>query len=444
MSFVRNTASVLVTSTVLVPIGLVAGVVVTRNLSVDDRGMFGLVTALTTTAVLFLNLGWPAAAIYRLKRLGASPPQVIGQNLVATAATSAPAVALGLLAADPIRAWLGKELPVELIACALVMVPLVLVSRSMSFIAQGIDRFDIRARATFVGALARLVGLAAAWWLVPGSLLGCVVAVLAAQALATLYASVGVIRAGGVSFAPRDDSPEVRRDVRRFATASYTQNMLGELHEHLDILMLGALLAQKGEIAIYGVAVTLVTQLKLVPNSIATALFPHIAGERPEEAARFVSKVSRHSTLLALLSAVGLALVGPPLVRTLYGEAYAASAAPLWILLPGMAVYTVYRVLARYFVALGRQRVNITTQALAVTVNVALNFVLIPRHGAVGAAIASLVSYSLEAVLIAVSFMRASGQGFRETFVFSWSTDSPPYLSRLRALRDRLRRPRAR
>ena len=109
-----------------------------------------------------------------------------------------------------------------------------------------------------------------------------------------------------------------------------------------------------------------------------------------------------------------------------------------------MAVYTVYRVLARYFVALGRQRVNIATQALAVTVNIALNLVLIPQHGVVGAAIASLVSYSLEAVLIAVSFMRASGQGFRETFVFSWSIDSPPYLRRLRALRDRLRRPRAR
>lgn|GEM_PF-2166314 len=444
MSFVRNAASVLVTSTVLVPIGLVAGVVVTRNLSVDDRGTFGLVTALTSTAVLFLNLGWPAAAIYRLKRLGAPPAHVIGQNLAATAAIAAPTIALGLLAADPIRAWLGQNIPLELIACALVMVPLVLVSRSMSYIAQGVDRFDVRARAIFAGALARLIGLAAAWWLVPGSLLGCVVAVLGAQALATLYASVNVIRAGGVSFASHDDSPEVRRDVRRFATASYTQNMLGELHEHLDILMLGALLAQKGEIAIYGVAVTLVTQLKLVPDSIATALFPRIAGEAPAEAARFASKVSRHSTLVALLGAVGLALVGPPLVRVLYGEAYAASATPLWILLPGMAVYTVYRVLARYFVALGRQRVNIATQAVAVTVNVALNWALIPTHGAVGAAMASLVSYSLEAALIAVAFMRASGQGFRETFVFSWATDSPPYLSRLRTLHERLKRPRAR
>lgn len=444
MSFVHNTASVLVTSTVLVPIGLVAGVVVTRNLSLDDRGTFGLVTTLISSAVLFLNLGWPAAAIYRLKRLGTPPAQVIGQNIAAIALISAPTIAFGLLAAEPIRAWLGEEIPLALIACALATVPLVLLSRSMSYVAQGIDRFDIRARATLAGALARLLGLAVAWWLVPGSLLACVVAVLGAQALATLSASVGVVRAGGLSFERRSDAPEVRRDVRRFAWASYTQNMLGDLHEHLDILMLGALLAQKGEIAVYGVAVTLVTQLKLVPNSIATALFPRIAGERPEEAARFVSKVSRHSTLVAMLGAVGLAVVGPPLVCALYGEAYAASAAPLWILLPGMAVYTVYRVLARYFVALGQQRVNIATQALAVAVNVGLNWALIPSHGAVGAAVASLVSYSLEAVLIAAAFMRASGQGFRETFVFSWKTDSPAYISRLRALRDRLKQRAAR
>ncbi len=433
MSFFRNAASVLFTSAVLVPVGVVSGVVLTRNLSVEDRGTFGVVAALLSTAVLFLNLGWPASAVFRIKRLGLPPARVAGQGLAKLALLSLAVVGVGVLASEPLGALLGANVPTNVLFWTLVTVPCALVIRYLSFVAQAIERFDLRSWAVFLGAMLRLAGLAAALYFVPGNLLACVLAVFGAQLAIALFSTVSVLRCTGFALRGPPDPPETASQTRAFSFASYTQNMLGELHEHVDILMLGLLLTDKSEVAIYGVAVTVVTQLKLVPDSIATALFPRIAGESPEQAARFASMVSRHATAAAILGALGLALVGPTLVELLYGEAYAASATPLRILLPGMAVYTAYRVLARYFVALGRQRVNITTQALAVTVNIGLNLWLIPRHGAVGAAVASLVSYSLEALLVGAAFLRASGRTFRETFVFDWSRDREPYLRRLRA-----------
>jgi Na+-driven multidrug efflux pump len=61
--------------------------------------------------------------------------------------------------------------------------------------------------------------------------------------------------------------------------------------------------------------------------------------------------------------------------------------------------------------------VNLVTQAFSVLLNILLNLWLIPRYGILGAAWASLVSYSCEAVLITSVFVSGSGRTLRQLFV---------------------------
>ena len=49
--------------------------------------------------------------------------------------------------------------------------------------------------------------------------------------------------------------------------------------------------------------------------------------------------------------------------------------------------------------------------------NVALNWVLIPRYGILGAALANGVSYGTAAVVLLVAFVRESGLSVSETLV---------------------------
>ena len=79
----------------------------------------------------------------------------------------------------------------------------------------------------------------------------------------------------------------------------------------------------------------------------------------------------------------------------------------------------------------------ITTQVVATGVNIVLNLWWIPLYGIMGAALASLVSYALEALLITTAFTRAASEGLRDTLVLQ-RADLQEYRSRAQLLLDRL------
>ncbi len=54
---------------------------------------------------------------------------------------------------------------------------------------------------------------------------------------------------------------------------------------------------------------------------------------------------------------------------------------------------------------------------IALILNVALNFLLDPRMGASGAALANGISYGTAALILLVAFVRESGLGVRETLL---------------------------
>ena len=204
--------------------------------------------------------------------------------------------------------------------------------------------------------------------------------------------------------------------------------------------MMGFLLAVPDDVAYYGIAVGILAQLKLVPESMALALFPRLAGATAAEAGAVAARVCRHGVAWVFLSGVGVAITAPFVVPFVFGEAYSRSLTPLFILLPAMLMLTTYRVLSRYFTALGLQRVTITSQVFSVAANIGLNLVLIPRFGIDGAAVSSLVSYSLETIVLGAVFLRQSGSSFRETFVPRPIADGAFYIDKLRALSRRVRR----
>ncbi len=106
-------------------------------------------------------------------------------------------------------------------------------------------------------------------------------------------------------------------------------------------------------------------------------------------------------TLLATVPAAGVVfLLRAPLTVAIYGAAYADAAAVLgWLaaVLPAL----VLNILAGYILgAAGRMGQVAGAYVLATAANVAVNAVLIPRHGAPGAAMAMLGSELLLAVLL--------------------------------------------
>lgn len=108
-------------------------------------------------------------------------------------------------------------------------------------------------------------------------------------------------------------------------------------------------------------------------------------------------RVIRRIEFLALI-AIGLNVVGGPLLRLIYDVRYTSSAALLPLIVSGLFFWCVFSF--KNFTLLARKRTALSSGITVATavMNVGLNVVMIPTWGAAGAAIATLCAYGIQAV----------------------------------------------
>lgn len=434
MGFFRNAASVLLTSVGSIPVALAASIVLARYLSVPDRGTFGVARQITFITVMFLNLAWPTAAIYRLRRAVAPPGQVAASGLLLVVLISIAATAVFLLL-EPLL--LERFLPgtsPAVLRLALALVPFHAMGMILSGIAAGLDRFSLRNAYTFGVNSGILVALIFALVIREGSVVDALVAVLCVQALLTLWLAVAVLAHTGIQL--RSCFGEFFLTLR-YGAKNWVHTLAGNLHERIDVFMIIYLLRDPAQVAFYAIAVGLLDRLKLVPEAFATAAFPQLAGSDQQQAADQISKILRHAVFLVFLLTIILGLAGPFLIPLFYGTPYRASIVPFLIMLPGVGLLTLYRLLSRYFAAVNQQSTTIVIQFTSVGLNVGLNAWLIPRYGIVGAAAASLFSYTVETAVLATIFLLRTSKKLREMILIR-AGDFDEYRGRLSAVLRRL------
>lgn len=113
----------------------------------------------------------------------------------------------------------------------------------------------------------------------------------------------------------------------------------------------------------------------------------------------FLARCLRLVVALGLPLAVGGWLLGRELLILLFGPRYAGAATALGLLSTCAIPLGVVLIASRGLIATGRQRFDLLGNLVAVVSNVALNFALIPRYGAAGAAAAQLFSVTAMAAV---------------------------------------------
>jgi O-antigen/teichoic acid export membrane protein len=436
MSFFRNAVSLMATSIVVTPIGLLTTVLLTRTLSPADFGTYSVLISFTTITTLLSQLGWPSATIYRTRRLGVPAATAATAGLVGMAATSTIAVGLCLQLDDWIAARFLHSAPVVLIRYVLPIVPALVFARWFIGLARALERFDLENAYRFAVVSGTLAVLSFVLLVRQGGLAEALLGAAAVNGIASAGLGVAVLAQTGIALELR--LGELVASVR-YGMKTYAQTIATQLHEQIDIFMLAALAIAREEIAYYAVAVGIVNRLKIVPDAIATALFPRAASLDHAEAADVASRATRHAALWVALTTIAIAVVAPVVVPFIFGEPYLATVPPLFVLLPAMMGMTLATILSRFFMAFDRQTITVAIQATATAANVVLNFVLIPRFGTMGAASASLVSYMFTATCMTWAFRRQTGLPLRALIVLG-GEDVATYRARLTGLRARLGR----
>jgi O-antigen/teichoic acid export membrane protein len=388
--FARDIIGTIATRVALTLIGVVSSVLVARALGPDGRGQFAAAIAIGAIAVQFANLGLHASNTWTVSRdPGLLGPVVANSLLVSIVGGIAAGAIVGIVAAI-----LPAAVPIKgtLLLLAMVSVPSGLAYLYLTNLLIAVRRIkanNLIELASRLGAVALLVWLVVARVISPELVVAVSVAVLALGACAALYLLTSTAEA---SLRPR---LVVLRTNLGYGGRAYWAALLSFLVIRFDLILV-ANMRGSTEAGYYSVAVSIGDLLYLPAVVVGALLFPRLAamvdaGQRWAIAAT----MARGIAVLFVVGAILAVVLSDWLVRLLFGEEFAPSAAAFRWLAPGIVALAVHTVLMNYLAAVGMPLVTMVGPASGLTLSFILNLALIPPLGAIGASLSSSLAYGL-------------------------------------------------
>lgn len=174
------------------------------------------------------------------------------------------------------------------------------------------------------------------------------------------------------------------------------------IYYRLDQIMVTEILGER-ENGIYSITVKFFEYFMVLPYVLVSSFYPVISSAFQKDETKFKAGLKQMYTLLSYLSfaaILGLWLLGPWVMKFLYGEEFEGSGEALQII--SLALYPVFLGIAsgNYLIIRNKKGFTFFKSVVGLCINVVLNFMLIPRMGIVGAAWASVASNFVSTFMI--------------------------------------------
>ena len=398
---------------------VVTGPITARALGVDGRGELAAIVSVLTVAPWLLDLGlghW----IARERARGSLLPDVLGAALPGALACSL----IGVVLAYPLSQLLGQGRPVvtTFLLVGLVLMPISVVLHVLVGLAVGESRWRLYSATRVVASvlpLAAIVILA----LTGG---------LTVSTAAAAYLVGGVI--GGLLLL------RCVRDVRRlsfdrhrtrdavtFGAKSWLSQVASTANYRLDQVLMAGLVSSR-QLGLYAIAVTVAAVTHGLVVAVSAALFPRVA----EGDAGLAARSCRVTIGIVSSIALALAAMCPAMVPFVFGAEFNDAVPMASVLLLASVPLAASVVLAAALVAADEPGATMRAELAGLAVTIPALVVLVPTSGGLGAALISVVAYSLRLAMQLRTAQRA--------FATTWWRFIVPTGPDLRWLRARVRR----
>jgi O-antigen/teichoic acid export membrane protein len=386
----------LMTSNVLSPIfSMVLVLTIIRLCGVEMLGKYSLMMTVFVVGQSCATLGLPII----ITREVAKARHLAGYYFVNACALTGGLIALALLALVPAMcaSVTDAEMRVAISLTLVSLVPSVVLAygegvllaleRAGDYVTVGIAENVVRAG---VGTVLVFLGFGVA--AIAGALL--ILRILAGIVLLL------VLRHRGVALVPRFDRV-LWHDLLVEVPVVGAIPIVNQIYARSDILLL-TWFASWRDVGLYSAGLRLVDLARTLPAAYSRALYPilaHLYGQRAEEFTEVAQQSLRHCLLMVAPLTIAMCGLSPVLITTFYGAKAAGGEMSLAILSWGLIPLAIACMLAQSLFAAGRQAIDLRVNVIATVLSLSTNALLIPWLGAVGAAIASLVSVSVYAAL---------------------------------------------
>ena len=190
------------------------------------------------------------------------------------------------------------------------------------------------------------------------------------------------------------------------------------LNYRLDVILIDKL-STKYETGIYSKGAGIVEYLWEIPMLLSTIIFARSANASDSLIfSKKVCQLLRLSLIIISVCCIILAYFAPFIFKILFGNEFLPSSEVMRILIPGVILLTVFKVLNMDMAGRGKPWISLKAMLPALVLNVILNFIWIPEHGANGASLASTVSYSLAAFIFLFVYSNEAKISIREILTY--------------------------
>ena len=195
-----------------------------------------------------------------------------------------------------------------------------------------------------------------------------------------------------------------------YGLKSILLNFLAQGLYFFDIFIIGHYLGNK-EVGIYSMGVLISKLIWVITDSIGNVIFPKLLKNSTQSIQKII--LLSQVTFTIVLAAVSFYyFFGEYLISAFMKEPYKESFTSTLILLLGSQGMNIYKLLTRAHAAVNNWKPLYMTLFFSLIANIALNFILIPIMGIIGAAVASFVSYWMCGIII----IRLSGEKIIDFF----------------------------
>jgi O-antigen/teichoic acid export membrane protein len=372
-------------------LGLIVGIWVARYLGPEELGLFNYAISLVTLFSPFAALGLNSIVIRDLSKDPLQKEKLLGTSfalkLASSLVTSLFIVILIFFIKpdEPLLQWLVGIIAVGTIFSAFEVVSfwfqsriesknIVIAKRTVYFLIAGLRVIAVQAQAPLVSfAWIRLLELA-----------------LGALALMLMYSSKG-----NNFFTWKVDL----KLAKTLLSESWTLIISGltiYIYSKIDQIMLGSLLKDASELGFYSIAVKLSEFFDFLPMVLHTSLLPKLTELKVRDKEIYLKRFQVYfdlSILLWLGIAIPISLLSPFIVNLMYGEQFANSATILSIYIWGQFGTNLGLARSAFMIIEGKLNLSVYLSVCGAVLNIVLNLFFIPSLNAIGATVATIITY---------------------------------------------------
>lgn len=176
-------------------------------------------------------------------------------------------------------------------------------------------------------------------------------------------------------------------------------NLLIILNYKVDVIMLKNFNIDYYLIGIYSVGLSIVEYVWIIPDIFKDVIQKRTAIDNSIESINFSLRVTSFIVIIIFL---GMLFFGKVALKVLFGNEYIEAFGVTLILFIGVYSMIYYKIIGTLFIADNKSKEYFLILLTGAFINVVVNTVLIPKYNIIGAAIASVISYSV----IGIVFLR--------------------------------------